>query len=207
MAAAEAPELPWDEQTGEFIDAIDDANKASKAYDISLRDLLLDPTKYISISGFDQKLNAVQAAVNSYFKELLEGLADEQKDLDRALAICDMGYEKINGVISMKSSAARVPYVKPYFVYTNPEEREEIIIEKYSEDLDALIGKLSNSSNYIADLSGSYKEHRFGSWLFSGSKNHVLTVRAPASIIMDIDRSSTLIGDMLATIAAGAAQK
>jgi hypothetical protein len=204
--AAEDTELPWDDQTDNFIDAIDEINDSEKKSDIGLRDLLMDSEKYIGKEDTGQKIEVLQSLADDYFKSLLSGLQEEQKTLDQALASADMYYSKIDDVISTKSASARVPYVKPYYVYTNPDEREEILVEEYVEELDALIGKIINSTNYIANLSGSYKEHKFGSWLFSGSKNYILTIRAPASIIMDIERSRETITGMLTSIAESAKQ-
>lgn len=199
--AVEDTELPWDDQTDDFIDAIDEINDNEKRSDISLRDLLLDSESYLGKEDIGQKIEALQATADEYFKSLLNGLQGEQKVLDQALATADMYYSKIDEVISTKSASSRVPYIKPYYVYTNPNEREEILVEEYGEQLDSLIGKITNSANYVANLSGSYKEHKFGSWLFSGSKNYVLTIRAPTSVIMDIERSSETITNMLISVA------
>lgn len=202
--AADDVEVPWDDQTDQFIDSIDQINYSEKHYDISLRDLLLNPNKYLPKPEINQKITDMQAAVNQYFDGLLAGLADEQKELDQELASTDMQYTKIDSVVSTKSASTRVPYIKPYYVSMNQDAREEILIEAYTEELDPMIGKLTNISNYVADLSGSYKEHKFGSWLFSGEKNYVITIRTPSSIIMDIERSSGIINDLLASIASSA---
>lgn len=202
--AAENVTLPWDDQTDQFISAIDDLNSTENHYDIKIRELLLNPNDYITKPGAVQKIGELSKSVDDYFGGMLSNLNDEQRELDQVLANTDLYYSKMDSIIFDKAASARVPYVKPYFVYVNPDKREEIVIEKYYEELDMLLGKLTNGSDYVADLSGTYKEHKFGSWLFSGSKDYLLTIRAPTSIVMDIDRSSTLIKNMLNTVSESA---
>ncbi len=202
MAVAQT-ETQWDEQTDAFISAIDNANKTEKSYDISLRDLLSNPNKYMSMERLESKVELIRKATVKYFAGMSSNFEAEKKELDSLLAQCDSSYSDIDDVITSKAAAARVPYFKPYFVYSNPDSREEILIEKYTEELEFLVGKLSNISNYVADLSGSYKDHKFGSWIFSGEKNYVLTVRAPESILMDMERSRALIESMLDSILQG----
>ena len=196
-------ETQWDEQTDAFISAIDNANKAQKSYDISLRDLLANPNKYMEMDKLESKVEMIRKSVTKYFTEMSSNFEAEKKELDSLLEQCDSSYSDIDSAITSKAAAARVPYFKPYFVYSNPDNREEILIEKYSEELEFLVGKLSGVSHYVADLSGTYNGHRFGSWLFSGEKNYMLTVRAPESILMDMDRSQTLIDGMLDSILQG----
>lgn len=186
---------PWDYQTDQFINEID--SLADSKTQLSLRDILLNPEKTLAKEGILQKLQDAKKAVNDYFKDMLEGLSSEQKQLDQELAGSDLLYTKIENTINSKAASARIPYLDPYFVYINIDTREEIIIEKYGDDTELLIGKLLTVSNYAANLSGSYKEHRLGSWLFSGAKTYALSIRQPTSIILDIDRSSGTINDIL----------
>jgi len=135
---------------------------------------------------------------------VLSGLQDEQRELDQFLANSDLSYSKIDGLIATKAAAASVPYIQPYYVSPGQNDREEILIDRYDESMDLLLGKLTNVSNYVANLSGEYKEHKFGSWVFSGPKTYVLTIRPPQSTIIEIERSSSLINDMLASVSESA---
>jgi hypothetical protein len=202
LAAAQT-ETEWDEQTDAFITAIDNANKTEKSYDISLRDLLTNPNKYMTMVDLEAKISSAKKAVDKYFATTASNFEEESKELNALLIQCDDSYSKINETISSKSSTARVPYVSPYFVYSDPESREEILIEKHTEEIDFLIGKLVNVSHYVADLSGSFRKHKLGSWLFSGEKNYVLSIRAPESILMDMERSNNLINNILDSISEG----
>jgi hypothetical protein len=196
--------LPWDDQTDQYIEAIDEANSAEKRSSVSLREMLMNPNDYIGKEGIEKDIEELQAISGDYFTQMLSGLQDEQKRLDQLLVDSDTFYSKVDGLIETKASSAGVPYIEPYYVSSNPDNREEIILEKYKADLDLLIGKLATVSNYIANLSSSYKEHRFGSWIFSGRKSYVVSMKAPESVIMDMWRSSELINSMLNSVSEGA---
>jgi hypothetical protein len=190
-------DLPWDDQTELFMQELDELTKANNG--MSIRNLLLNPNKYNDDGELQAKLPALQATVDSYFNDMLNGLTNEQRELDQELANADLFYKKIDDIIQARAGPSKVPYIAPYTVYINRDEREEIVVNQYTDDLDQLIVKLINGSGYVANLSGKYLEHKLGSWLFSGSKNYVLTINPPSSIIMDINNSKSLITDMLSS--------
>ncbi len=200
--ATEESTIPWDEQTDRYISAIDELSKVPGSKAVGLRELLLDPDEYLSKPGISERIASLRSATESYFKGVLSALSDEKKELDEFLANSDMYYAKINGIVASKAAAASVPYIEPYLVYLNTETREEILVEKYTQDLDMLIGKLTGASNYVANISGTYEGHRLGSWLFSGVKTHSLTLRTPENAVMGINRSSELLLGMLDSISA-----
>ncbi len=201
--AAEESTVPWDDQTDRFVSAIDELSKVPAGKAVGLRELLLDPDEYLSRPGISERIASLRGSTEAYFKEMLADLSDEQKELGEFLADSDMYYTKINGIVASKAAAASVPYIEPYFVYLNTDTREEIIVERYSQDLDMLIGKLVGASNYAANISGTYEGHRLGSWLFSGAKTHSLTLRSPENVVMGINRSRDLLLGMLDSISAG----
>ncbi len=192
---AQDANIPWDDQTDQIITDIDDLY-TSKGQ-VSLRELLLNPRKYIGKEGIDMQMQEMKKNVDSYFTTMLSGLADEQKSFDEQLAGTDLLYVKIDGVMATKASASRVPYISPSSLYMDTNRREEIVIEEYSDEIEAFIGKLVNASDYIANLSGTYKEHKLGSWIFSGVKTRVLSLRVPDSPILGIERSRDIISASL----------
>lgn len=190
-----AKQIPWDDETDGFISDLDAA--FSKKYNMSIRSLLLNPNRYLNKKGLSTTLEGIRSDAESYFATLLDGLKDEQAKLESELDSADAQYRQVDSVITNKSAAARVPYVKPLAISRNPDREEAIIIDKYEEGLEALVGKLVNASNYVADVSGVYKQYRLGSWVFSGAKNHVLTINPPASPVLVIDNSKSVINSML----------
>jgi transcription termination factor NusB len=196
-----ARDVPWDAQTDAFVSDLNSI--ISKKYSVSFRSMLLNPDAYVKKKDIADTVKKVKAEVNSYFSQLLANLKDEQSALGTELAKKTDQYKKVDSVVSTKSSVLRIPYVKPLFISRNPDNEETILVEQYDSGLDALIGKLVGASNYVADLSATYKENRLGSWLFSGAKNYVLTINPPTSPVLAIDNSSTLINAILDSISRG----
>ncbi len=192
----------WDEQTDGFISDLDAA--IAKAHDISFRSLLLNPGRFLNKKDIDATLKDIRSEADSYFTSLLENLKDEQTKLESEMESATAQYKQIDSVITEKSAAARVPYVRPLFVDRQQREDETILIDRYDESLEAFVGKLVSASNYVADLSATYKQYKLGSWLFSGEKNHVLTLNPPTSPVLAIENSRGVIDGMLSGIEASA---
>ncbi len=190
-----AKEIPWDEQTDGFISDIDET--VTGKYNLSLRSLLINPNRYLNKKDLAATLSGIRADEASYFDSLLENLKDEQARLESEMESMTAQYKQIDSVITNKSAIARVPYIKPLFVSRSPDREESIVIDKYEESMDAFVGKLVAASNYVADVSATYKQYTLGSWIFSGAKNHVLTINPPASPVLVIENSRTIIEDML----------
>ncbi|MGA3020484.1 MAG: hypothetical protein ABSD68_00860 [Candidatus Micrarchaeales archaeon] len=190
-----AKQTPWDEQTDMFIADLD-AN-ISKKYSLTLRSLLMNPDRYLNKKGVIDTVNAMKKEIDSYFSDLLDGMEDEQQKLETEMEGASEQYTQIDSIISNKSSISRVPYVKPLFISRNANSEEVIVIERYSEDLDSLIGKLINGSSYVADISATYKKYQLGSWLFSGAKNYVLTLNPPISPVLAIENGKNTIDSIL----------
>ncbi len=193
-----AENLPWDEETDQFITNID--RQVVQSYGISLRELLLNPDRFASMKDIGKKVDDIKAAVDNYFDKMRESMKEEQERFDQALEFADSQYAKIDGVISTKASLSRVPYVKPAYIDSDPTIKEEIFVEQYNNGLDALIGKMVNISNYIADVSTAYGKYNIGSWLFSGQRSYVITVSTPTSVIMVIDKVNEEIGEQLDSV-------
>ena len=190
-----AKQVPWDDQTDGFISDLD--STVSEKYKMSLRSLLMNPDKYLEKKELPDALTGIRGDAEAYFTELLDGLKDEQTKLESEMEGADAQYRDVEKVITDKSAAARVPYIKPLFISRDPDKEETILIDKYDESLEAFVGKLVTISNFVADISTLYKNHRLGSWIFSGAKNHVLTINPPASPVLIIENSRALISNML----------
>ena len=193
-----ADNIPWDNETDQFITNID--GQVVQSYGISLRELLLNPERFANTKDISKKINDIKAAVDGYFGKLRDGMKEEQERFEQALEFADAQYAKIDGIISTKASLSRVPYIKPSFIDSDPTIKEEIFVDQYSNSLDALIGKMINISNYVADISTTYKKYTIGSWLFSGQKPYIITINTPPSAIMVIDRINSEIGDELDSV-------
>jgi hypothetical protein len=198
-------QVPWDEDTEEFVSDLDDI--ISKKYGMTLRNLLLNPSKYTVRPGAAATIADAKQDVHAYFDSLLEGLKDEQSKLQSEMELADSQYAAVDSVITEKAAAARVPYIRPMYVSRQREGEEVVLIERYDESLEPFVGKLVNASNYVADVSATYKTYRLGSWLFSGAKNHVLTINPPASPVLAIESSRDTINGLLDAIVPAAPEQ
>jgi hypothetical protein len=197
--AEEGVNLLWDIQTDQFISSLEQPIKESK--NVSLRDMLTNPSKYYDVKGINDTISDIKKITTDYFDGILSNLTEERKKLDNELESADVQYKKISEVISNKATSSNVPYIKPFAVEINQDIREEIILDQYNNEADALLGKLASGSMYIADVSGSYNNHTLGSWLFSSNKPYLVTLRPPSSLIVIIERSMNNILNMLNNIA------
>ncbi|MGC9156920.1 MAG: hypothetical protein ACP5GD_01895 [Candidatus Micrarchaeia archaeon] len=193
--AKQAP--PWDPQTDVFINEIDGI--VSEKYGISFRDLLLNPGKYSGKKDIKATFQNIKTEVDNYFKTLLSTYADELEKVNNELESLTSQYKELDALIASKASLAKVPYIKPSSI-TRKEQEEEITIKQYDPSLEPLVSKLVSISHYVADMSIKYKNNVIGSWLFSGSKNYVLTLEIPASDALVIQTSKDTIDMLLGTV-------
>ena len=196
--AVDDEERPWDDQTDQFISAIDAGLKDPKGQ--GLRDILTNPEKYPMNKEMLKQLDGMKDKVNAFFDAVMDGLKDDSAMLKARLESNDLLYRRIDDTIRSKAAAAKVPYVRPMLVEVGQDMREEITIEEYDEKLEGLIGKLVGGASYVADLSADYMGHKLGSWLFSGIKPYFITVNPPSGFVVLVEGSRTAIIQMLSDI-------
>ncbi|MEM3215752.1 MAG: hypothetical protein QXS17_02460 [Candidatus Micrarchaeaceae archaeon] len=192
--------VPWSDETDQFVKDLD--NSINKKYNVSFRDLLLNPSKYYVKKDFRSTFDNISKDVDAYFDRLLAQYNDEKAKLDTELESLTSQYHQIDAVIAGKTSLARIPYIKPVAITRREAEDEVILLDNYDSNVDTLVGKLVNSSNYVADISIAYKQNIFGSWLFSGQKNYVLSLQIPASDVLTIETGRDTITYLLQAIGA-----
>ena len=200
MAADDNAGLPWSPEVDGMIDSIDDI--IIPKLNISLRDILSSPEKYRNVEGISSTLASVKDSVDEFFNGLLGDLSDERNRLSSELEKTNLEYGKINNAIISKASSLGIPYVKPLFIDSDPNRREEITIESYDKGFEPLVSKFIENSYYVADLSAKYKEYNLGSWIFSGKKTYVLTLNQPTSVIFSIEDSRDTLVNLLGAVTA-----
>ncbi|MEM0086751.1 MAG: hypothetical protein QW774_01970 [Candidatus Micrarchaeaceae archaeon] len=191
-------ELPWDDTTDIFVTELD--KKVEDSHGFKLRDLLLNPINYTSRADFADTFADIRKIVDDYFKGLHDTYADDEQKFNSDLEEVSNEYSKIDGLLSQKAAAASIPYIKPINVVRNTDNDENIVITKYEGSMDALFERLIRQSNYVADLSTQYKQYTIGSWLFSGSKQYLVSLRMPESIAFDLQDAESTIGALLDNI-------
>ena len=202
MADDDRPD--WDSQTDTFVREI--GISVSKKYGINLRTLLLNPQEYEGTDGIEEKAKSIRADVNQYFEDILASLSKEEEDLTRNLEHADSIYTQVNQVINSRSGIGRIPFIKPADISLGDSRPEIIYIDQYNSQVDALLSKLVNVSNYICDISSTYRKYTMGTWIFSGSRSYMLAVSAPTSPIISVENSRDQISLMLDQVMLGFAK-
>lgn len=190
-----AGDAKWSDDADGFISDLDSV--ISEKYGIKLSDLLSNPDLFKGKEGISSTIASIRQDIKNYFDNMLNTMGDEQAEFSKQLTDAQALYDKINGFIAKTATDSKFPYIKPSLINRNTDNDESIVITEYDEKLESLINKLMGSSNYIADLSLQYKGYYFGSWLFSGSKNYVLSVQIPASPILTIEMASEEINSLV----------
>jgi transcription termination factor NusB len=199
-----ASNVPWDAQTDSFVSDLNSV--LSKKYSVNFRAMLLNPGAYAGKKDAQAAVDKLRGDVDRYFSQLLDNLKDEQDKLALALEKTTAQYKQVDSMIANKSSALRVPYVRPLFINRNPDNEETIVIEQYDSDLDSFIGKLVSISSYVANISATYKQYYLGSWLFSGPKNYLVAMNPPASPVLAVENGSAIVNGILDRISRRPAQ-
>jgi transcription termination factor NusB len=190
-----AKQVPWDEQTDILLSDIDDS--MLKKYSVSLKSIIMNPEKYVGKKGIEDTAKEMKGDADNYFSQLMTGMDDEARKLNVEMESATTQYKQVDSLIANKSAILRVPYIKPLFISRDQEKEELVLIDQYNETLDGFVGKLVSVSSYVADISSKYKTYILGSWLFSGAKNHVLTINPPASPVLAIDNAKEMVDSAL----------
>ncbi len=181
----------WDDLTDSFIEGIDKTILKDSSF--KLRNMLLNPTSYISKASASESLKKAKDAVEEYFSSVLLAFSSDKEKLDKELESSSVNFAKISSIIIEKATSLDIPFIKPYSLEITENNRESIIVEKYDPSIELFIGKLLSKSKYIADISGKYRGHTLGSWVFSSDRAYILTIKPPESIILDIENSKDII--------------
>lgn len=190
-----ADNVPWSNDTNPFITDLD--NSVAKKYDVSLRRLFLNPEEYEGVKDISDRIGKVRADVEAYFTDLEEGLEDERKEFTKDLEDADALYTKMEQAVSSKAAIAKVPYFKPADSDLSRIGSEIMYLDDYNNTLDAIILRLINSSEYVANVSTVYKKYNIGAWFFSGERPRILSVNPPQSVLISIEAAHDEISDML----------
>lgn len=185
----------WDELTDSFITGID--NTILKDSDVTLRDIMTEPSRYSQKADASTILKKMQSAVNTYFSEVSTTFSSEKEKLNSELDNISTIYSKIVSILNEKIESAKIPLIFPYTIDINRNNSENIIIDTYDNSIELLIGKLISTSKYVAEVSSKYKDYTLGSWIFSGDNIRIITIKPPESIIIQIENSQETLNEYL----------
>ncbi len=186
-------DVPWDDETDGLISSIDAQTSAGP----KLRDFLLNPERFMLKPGAGQLVEKLRSSANTYFDAVYDDMKDEQAKLTQQLESMNAQYIRMKQVIQEKAVSLKVPYITPALINVDRSMREDVTIAQYDSTADQLIGKLISTAKYVADISTKYKEYTLGSWLFSCDRAYILFLDQPRSPLMYLERSRTVINDLI----------
>jgi predicted RNA-binding protein with RPS1 domain len=192
---ADETTLPWDDQTELFVREID--TLTTKKYSLSIRDVMLDPDRFVKTEGIMAKLKGLRSESDNYFEDVMKDFQVEEENLEEDLKKADALYNQLSQVITSRASLGKVPVIKAADMDLSNSSQEIIYIDQLSAPIDSLVTKLVNSSIYIGDLSSSYRRYRLGNWLFSGQRSYVIATRMPDNPVVMVEGSQKLIDSLL----------
>ena len=102
--------------------------------------------------------------VVAYFDELFADLKDEEDTLTKHLEAMDAIHTQISQTVSSRSGIARVPFLTPVDFDFGDVTPETIYIDKYDGQIDMMLTKLINISNFICDMSTTYRKYSLGAF-------------------------------------------
>jgi hypothetical protein len=185
----------WSDYTDMLIAGID--KQFSSKYKFSLRALLTDPTKYASQQNVQVTIDNMKEEADKYLDDRVTALGAEQKDFDDAAAKADSISGQLARSITMNAKQNNVPVITPVAVDRDMTREKRVYIDTIDSSVTMLIEKLAASSMLIANLSTTYKEYTFGSWLFSGNKDYVVSVFVPDSSLLMLEASRIELDGLL----------
>ncbi len=185
----------WSDYSDLLITGID--KQFGSKYKFSLRALLTDPSKYAMQPNVQITIANMKEDVDKYLDGKAAALTAEQKDLEDQAAKADSVTGQLTRSITMNAKQSNVPVIKPLTVNRDPTKEKTIYIDSVDGSVNALVEKLVASSLMVADLSTTYKDYKFGSWLFSGNKDYVLNVFVPDSPYLMLESSRIEIDALL----------
>jgi hypothetical protein len=177
----------WSDYSDTVISEID--GRIGKKYKTTVRALLKNPDKYIGQEGISVLASNMREDANHVIDALMEEVKEQRVELNNAIAKAEAVTSQLNQNISMQTKQYKTPFITPIMINRDDANDESIYIDTVDQGILALVERLVMTSSYIADYSYSYKEHKIGSWLFSGQKMYLLSAYVPPNDAYLLDES------------------
>ncbi len=171
----------WSDYTDGVIKNIDKQIGTSSKYKFTLRSLLTDPSKYAAQPNVQMAIGNLKEEVGKYIEGKSKAMEEERKVFEDAMASSDAVTSQLDQLITMHARQGNVPVIRPVTVDRDTTRDETIYISSMDGSVEALLERLVAGSMLIADSTTAYGNYRVGEWLFSGSKNYVLSVFLPTN--------------------------
>ncbi|MGC8729879.1 MAG: hypothetical protein ACP5RP_00630 [Candidatus Micrarchaeia archaeon] len=188
----------WSDTTDMIINDFDKTQNDN----IALADLFSNPKDFINNKDIATIISKKKEAINNYIDSIINTMQNQKEELYNSAAKCDQLSKQILSKIKDKAAQKWIPVIVPTYVAQNSNGSETIYIDQIDENMDMLIDKFIGGSTYIADMSANFEDYVIGMWLFSGSKNYILSVHFDTNEFYNILNSKNEINDLFDGVSA-----
>lgn len=175
----------WSDNSDFIIKGLDKQIKTK--YGFLLSDLLTSPSEYAQTENILLKISNIKTEINSNIDTILSSMPDEVRKSDDSFARANSATEQLEQKISLEAKKNNVPLITASYI-ERPRNSDETIYVDAADGWPApLIEKFASISDYIADLTTTQGKYRVGSWVFSGRKQYVITIRLEPSPVLTLE--------------------
>ncbi len=186
----------WNSYTDYLINVID--AKLNRKYDITVRDLFTDPSRFAGKQGISNTIGSMKADADGIIDALAAVRSSDKDAFNASLPKLDAISKKIAAVVTTQAKQSGIPIINPDAFNRNESDDIVIAISNADADVQALVQKLASASLFIVDMSVSYNNYLIGSWLFSGNRNYLLNVYMEQNDFVMLQSSKDEIDAMFA---------
>lgn len=186
----------WSDYTDVLIDVID-AQLKNKYTGMTLRALLTTPSKFANKQNLPATVQQLHADVDEYIEDRFKTLEERVIDTDQKAAKCDAITKQLGQSIAMEAKQNKIPLITPAYIDRDTAKDEVIYVSELDAAVSALVPKLVASSVFISYRFDTYKEYLIGEWLFSGSKNYVLSAYLEPSEVINLTTAKAELDELL----------
>jgi hypothetical protein len=190
----------WSDNADYIITGLDKDIKTK--YGFQLSDLLTTPQDFVTTENILLKISNVKEDVDKRVGEVLATMQDDVKRAHDDFARADAVSAQLTQTISVETKKNKVPLIDTEYLQRVDNTDEIIYVTNVESWVDDLVEKFVSISDYVADLTTAHDKYKIGSWLFSGKKPYVITVRLNPNPVITIEGSCTEVLTLLDTSSA-----
>jgi hypothetical protein len=189
----------WSDNADFIIGSMDKETKTK--YGLQLSDLLTTPTDFVTTENILLKISNMKEDVEKKTESVLAGMQDEVKKAHDDFARADSATSQLAQMISVEAKKDKVPLIATDYLARQDNSDEVIYVTTVESWVGPLVEKFVSISDYVADLTVAHDKYKLGSWLFSGKKPYLISVRVQQSPVLTIEESCTEVLSLLDGVA------
>ncbi len=170
-------------------------------YNLSLKALLTDPVQYASQDGIQVTVSNIREEVDKFLSERMDTLKDDMRMLDDQASRANSITSQLNQSLQSLVRQNKLPLIRPLGVERDTDNDTTIYVGTAGTETTQLMEKLVGVSDFVIDISTTYKTYTLGRWLFSGHSAIVLVVNFPSSPALTMYNTQNELDVILSTAA------